>query len=164
MKKINKGVVQKICVLVGVALLVLGVLVLITWQWNIHSSIQKSKTYVDTIRAIIPKPQGAMPTEHRDNSMPIISVDETDFIGILEMPQYESALPVCAEWGRITKYPCNFGGSIYNRTLQIGATSQKGQFDFYRNISVAYTIRNRQEYNAAKKYFSWIIFDSFIPE
>ena len=34
----------------------------------------------------------------------------------------------------------------------------------YRNISVAFTIKSQQEYEAAKKHFDWFIFDSFIPE
>ena len=68
--------------------------------------------------------------------MSVLSIDGTDFIGIIEMPRYESALPVGADWGHLTKYPCRFNGSIYDGTMQIGATSQKGQYDFYRDISV----------------------------
>ena len=36
----------------------------------------------------------------------------------------------------VAKYPCKFSGSVYDRTLQIGGTSQKGQYDIYRDISV----------------------------
>ena len=114
MKKINKPVIPKICVLVGIALLIIGVLVLTFWQWNINSSIQKSETYVENLRNLIPEPQGAVPEERRDHSMSVLSIDGTDFIGIIEMPRYESALPVCVNWGHITKYPCKFSGSIYD--------------------------------------------------
>ena len=140
MKKINKPVIPKICVLVGIALLVIGILVLICWQWNIYSWTQKSETYVETLCTLIPEPQGAVAEERSDNTMPILSIDGTDFVGILEMPRYESALPVSSDWGHIAKYPCRFSGSIYDRTIQIGATSQKGQYDFYREISVGDTI------------------------
>ena len=140
MKKINKPVIPKICVLVGIALLVIGVSVLICWQCNIHSWTQKSETYVVTLRTLIPESQGAVPEERRDNSMPILSIDGTDFVGILEMPRYESTLPVRSDWGHLTKYPCRFSGSIYDRTIQIGTTSQKGQYDFYREISVGDTV------------------------
>ena len=140
MKKTNKPVIPKICAFAGIALLVVGVLVLICWQWNIHSWTQKSKTYVQTLSTLIPEPQGAVTEERRDNRMPVLSIDETDFIGIVEMPRYESALPVSASWGHLTKCPCRFSGSIYDSTLQIGATSQKGQYDFYREISVGDTV------------------------
>ena len=139
MKKTNKSFISKICVLAGISLLVIGILALFFWQWNINSSIQKSETYVETLRTLIPEPQGAVPEERRDNSMSVLSIDGADFVGVIEMPRYESALPVCANWGHLTKYPCRFSGSIYDSTLQIGATSQKGQYDFYREISVGDT-------------------------
>ncbi len=140
MKKLNKHVIPKICVLVGIALLVIGVLVLICWQWNINSSVQKSETYVKTLRNLISETQGSVPEERRDNSMSVLSIDGADFVGVIEMPRYESTLPVSSDWGHLTKYPCRFSGSIYDRTIQIGATSQKGQYDFYREISVGDTV------------------------
>ena len=68
--------------------------------------------------------------------MPALSIEGTDFIGILELPSHGSALPVCADWGKPSRYPCRFSGSIYDGSIQIGGTSQKGQYDFYREISV----------------------------
>ena len=140
MKKTNKSFISKIFVLAGISLLVIGIFALFFWQWNINSSVQKSETYVETLRTLIPEPQGAVPEERRDNSMSVLSIDGADFVGVIEMPRYESALPVCANWGHLTKYPCRFSGSIYDSTLQIGATSQKGQYDFYREISVGDTV------------------------
>lgn len=140
MKKINKQIIPKICVLLGTCLLLVGALLLVFWQWNINYSIQKSETYVETLRNLIPEPQGAVLEERSDNRMPILSVDGEDFVGVLEMPQYDSALPVGADWGNLTKHPCRFSGNIYDSTMQIGATSQKGQYDFYREISVYDTV------------------------
>ena len=88
------------------------------------------------LRELIPEPQGTVPEERRDNTMSTLAIDGIDYIGILELPQYGSALPICADWGNSSKYPCRFSGSIYDRTLQIGGTTQKGQYDFYRDISV----------------------------
>ena len=53
-----------------------------------------------------------------------------------ELPVHGSALPVCADWGKTTQYPCRLRGSIYDGSLQIGGTSQRGQYDFFRDISV----------------------------
>lgn len=52
------------------------------------------------------------------------------------MPRYGSNLPVAANWGKVSDHPCLFDGSVYDRTLKIGATTQNGQYDFYRDISV----------------------------
>jgi len=136
MKKKNKYVIRQLCMVAGIGLFVAAVITMILWQWEIRSSEKKANTYVQTLRSLIPEPQGAVPEERSDNAMPVLSVDNTDFVGILEMPRYGSALPVGADWGNITQYLCCFSGSVYDGTMQIGGTSQKGQFDFYREISV----------------------------
>lgn len=136
MKNQINGRMQKICILAGVCLLVVAIGVLIFWQWSIHTSAEKAEYYVNTLRTLMPEPQGAVPEERRDNTMSTLSMDGIDFVGLLEIPRYGSVLPVCADWGTPSKYPCQFYGSIYDRTMQIGGTSQKGQYDFYREISV----------------------------
>lgn len=132
----KNDVIRKILIVIGVCLLAAAIILLFAWQWNIHTSEQKAKEYVNVIRELIPEPQGAVPEERRDSTMSTLSIDETDFVGILELPRFESVLPVCAEWGNPAKCPCRFSGSVYDRTMQIGGTSQKGQYDFYRDISV----------------------------
>ena len=136
MKNQINGRMQKICVLAGVSLLVVAIGVMVFWQWSIRTSAEKAEYYVKTLRTMIPEPQGAAPEERRDNTMSTLSLDGIDFVGLLEIPRYGSALPVCADWGTPSEYPCQFYGSVYDRTLQIGGTSQKGQYDFYREISV----------------------------
>lgn len=132
----KNDVIRKILIIIGVCLLAAAIALLFAWQWNIHTSEQKAKEYVNVIRELIPEPQGAVPEERRDNTMSTLSIDEIDFVGILELPRFESVLPVCAEWGNPSKCPCRFSGSAYDQTMQIGGTSQKGQYDFYRDISV----------------------------
>ena len=136
----KNDIVRKVLIIIGVCLLVTAMVLLVAWQWNIHVSEQKAKEYVSVIRERIPEPQGAVPEKRRDNTMSTLSIDGTDFVGILELPRYGAAFPVCAEWGNPSKYPCRFSGSIYDRTLQIGGTSQKGQYDFYRDISVGESV------------------------
>ena len=131
---------NQLCVLMGICLLVVAALVLILWQWSIHKSQQEATKYVQIIHTSIPEPQGAPLEERRDNTMSVLSINGKDFVGILEMPQFGSVLPVCADWGEVSKYPCRLDGSIYARTMQIGGTSQKGQYDFYREISVGDTV------------------------
>ena len=106
------------------------------WQGCLSIWEKQSVSYVDNIKTLLPEIQNAVPEERRDNAMSILSIDGRDFIGILEMPKFQSALPVGAEYGNISRFPSCFSGSIYDGTLQIGVTNQKGQYDFYRNISV----------------------------
>ena len=132
----KNDVIRKILIIIGVCLLAAAIVLLFAWQWNIHTAEQKVKEYVNVIRELIPEPQGAVPEVRRDNTMSTLSIDGTDFVGILELPRFKSVLPVCAEWGNPAKYPCRFSGSVYDRTMQIGGTSQKGQYNFHRDISV----------------------------
>ena len=132
--------IQKVCVLVGICLLAGAVVILALWSWNIHSSEKQAQYYVNTLQALMPEPQNAVPEERRDNTMSVLSVDGIDFVGIVELPRYESTLPICADWGKTSKYPCRFSGSVYDGTMQIGATTQKGQYDFYRELSVGDTV------------------------
>lgn len=136
MKKQTKFSLSRACVVIGICLFAVAAIVMLLWQWNIHNAGQKAETYAQAIRSRIPEPQGAAVEERRDNTMAVLSVDGTNFVGILELPKYGSTLPVCNDWGEVGEYPCRFDGSVYNRTMQIGATTQKGQYDFYREISV----------------------------
>lgn len=120
------GIVLVLCLLLIAAMLIFR-------QWKMPDS---SEAYVQRILNCIPESQGAVLEERKDNTMPVFSLDGVDFVGILEMPRYDSALPVCATWGSRYAYPCRLDGSIYGRTLQIGGTSRKGQYDFFREISV----------------------------
>ena len=152
MKNLKNGLAWKICAVTGVCLIVAAMAWLVIWQSGIGSSVKKAEYYADTIRTLIPEPQGAVLTERRDNNMSTLSIDDINFVGIIEMPRYESVLPVCADWGNLSDYPCRFSGSVYDRTMQVGGTSQKGQYDFYRDISVGDTVfftdmeGNRYEY------------------
>ena len=136
----NGFTIQKICIIVGVCLIIAAAVTLALWRWNIHNSEKQVQYYVNTLRSLIPEPQVAVPEERRNNTMSVLSVDGIDFVGLLELPRYESVLPVCADWGKTSRYPCHFTGSIYDGTMQLGATTQKGQYDFYRELSVGDTI------------------------
>lgn len=136
----NKHIIKRLCVMTGIGLFVAAALTMLLWQWQIRSSAQEAQGYVQTLQSLIPTIRGAVPEERSDNTMPVLSVENTDFVGILEMPRYGVSLPVCADGGRISRYPCHLSGSVYNKTMQIGGTSQQGQFDFYREISVGDTL------------------------
>ena len=140
MKKQEKSVLQRSCIWAGIGLLVAAAVVMIAWQWRISAAQKRAETYVQTLYTLLPEPQSAVPEARRDNTMPTLSVDGKDFVGILEMPRYGSALPVGAAWGKLSQYPCRFHGSVYDGSLQIGATTQAGQYDFYREISVGDTV------------------------
>ena len=136
----NKHPIRRICVVIGICLLVAAVGALGFWQWNISYAQKQSESYVNTLQTLLPATRDVVLEERRDNTMSVLPVNGTDFVGILELPGYGIALPVGAQWGDTSQYPCRFSGSIYDGTMQIGATTQKGQFDCYRQLSVGDTV------------------------
>ena len=135
-----KKIIYKICFIVGASILVAAITVLVVWQCSISINAKKSQKYLETLGLIMPETKGAALEERADNTMSVLSVDDKDFIGIIEMPRFSSKLPVGASWGESSKHPCLFGGSLYDRTIKIGATTQKGQYSFCREISVGDTL------------------------
>ena len=137
----KKGtLIRRICVIAGAAMLVGALVALIGWQWNVYDSQKQAGRLVETLYALMPETRDAIVEERRDNTMSMLSIDGRDFVGIIEMPQYGLKLPVSGEWGHISRYPCHLSGSIYDGSLQIGATTQEGQYNFYREISLDDTV------------------------
>ena len=140
MKSKKWSLTRAVLVIGGILLLIGATVITISHEQNIKTSKKQSTRYADTLRTLIPEPQSAFPEERRDNTMSVLPLNGTDFVGILEMPSFNSSLPVGAIWGKSSEFPCRLGGSVYDGTIKIGATSQDGQFDFYNEISVGDTI------------------------
>ena len=83
-----------------------------------------------------------LPTDDPDREMPAIEVEGERYLGILDIPALGLTLPVgeSLDDDALQSTPCRYSGSIYDRTMQIGATTQKGQYDFYRSLSVGDTL------------------------
>ena len=137
MRRINF---RSVCLLAGICLVLAAVALPFWWQAGVQASREEMEKTLDMIRSRIPEPRSAAIEERRDNTMSVLSLDGVDFVGILEIPRYGAALPVCADWGEITRHPCRLSGSIYDGTMQIGGTSQAAQFDFYRELSYGDTV------------------------
>ena len=136
MSKKKRSLFRDICLFAGVGLLSAARVTLFFWQRGIHTSAERAAEAVAALRTLLPSPQGAVPEARRDNSMPVLSLEGEDYIGILEIPAFGSVLPVGAHWGHSSRYPCRLSGSVYDGSIRIGATTQAGQYDFYRDISV----------------------------
>lgn len=136
MKMRNRNILRRLCLWAGAALVLIAGVTLALWLREIHNSREITADRVHTLQMLMPAPRGAFPEERQNNEMPAVSLEGTDFIGLLELPRYGSTLPVCSQWGAFSPYPCRLGGSLYDGSLQIGGSTRAGQYDFYREISV----------------------------
>ena len=96
MTKRNKGITTKICLLIGVGLLVVAVVLFGVWQLGINISKSKTQSYVQTIRTLIPTSQGAVLEERRDNTMSTLSIDGIDFVGVIVLRMTSSREEICS--------------------------------------------------------------------
>ena len=126
---------QKICITAGCLLLAAAMLMLAVWQISLHMAAAKSERDVQTILQLIPEPQAAVPEPRSNNTMAALPVDGTDYIGLLSFPRYDSVLPVRADWNKRLPSPCRYDGSVYDGSLIIGGSNQKGQYTFWPEIS-----------------------------
>ena len=151
---------RKICLWAGACLLVAATVALLLWQWRIQRASGEMAETVASLQAIMPPAQSAVAEPRSDNEMPYLSLDGVPYVGILELPRYSSVLPVQARWGGISDSPCRYSGSIYDGTLQIGATTQRGQYDFYRELSLGDSVYftdmagNRYAYQITDLHYS----------
>lgn len=69
--------------------------------------------------------------------MPTQTVDGYDYIGIIEIPASDIALPVISEWNypALKIAPCRFEGSVYTDDMIIAAHAYKAHFKRIRDLS-----------------------------
>ncbi len=134
MKKRRGG--RKLVLATGCALVVCS-LVLLAWrQISVCYAAKKSDGYVEILNEILPESRFAVLEQKSDNAMPVLSVNGTDIVGLVEFPERGRTLPVRAEWSSRLFLPSRYTGSVYDGSLVVGATTQKGQMDFYCEIEV----------------------------
>lgn len=133
--------------LFSVIFLILGILLLLAALLTVglthyFKSQNNPAEILGGLKELIPEPIAAYPENKGDMQMPVIEYNNTDYIGIIEIPQYSRSLPVCSEWNKYTvnALPCRYSGSIYDSSLVIGGSDEEGQFDFSKLISVGDSI------------------------
>jgi sortase A len=78
-------------------------------------------------------------------SMPVISMEDNDYIGILEIPDLEMSLPVMSGWSysKLKVSPCRYYGTAYMNNMVIAAHNYDSQFgrldELEPGTSVAFT-------------------------
>lgn len=123
--------------LVGTILLLTAVGMVILSRVAIVRNEENALSIVEELWSVIPSAKTAIPDDRANTEMPSLELNGTDFCGIIEIPSVDCVLPISARWDEhnIEKYPHRFFGSVYNKSLIIGASDNKAQFDFLKTIS-----------------------------
>ena len=90
--------------------------------------------------------------------MPSVVLDGGDYLGILEIPSLELALPICDEWSypNLSRSPCRYAGGLYSHDLVIAGHNYRSHFGHLGRLSVGDEVfftdmdRNRFAYRVSE--------------
>lgn len=131
-----RNLMSRLLLMIGILLLVMAIAVTALTLYNKHSN--NISELLKGIEALIPETHAAYTENVTDTRMPVVEYRNKDYIGILELPEYSRRLPIRSEWDRrgVNHIPCRYTGSIYDSSLVIGTTDEKGCIDFTAALSV----------------------------
>jgi len=160
---------------IGGLLLFTAFAVVITFQIGSHISADKCQEVATKIGELLPERKAGIPETYSNPNMPILEIDNADYVAMLEIPSLNVVLPVADKW-KSDKYfntPARFYGSAYNHTLIIGGKDYSHQFSFCDKIDngtiinitdmtgtmFSYTVKTvERSENAAK---NWLISNDY---
>ena len=115
-----------------------ALLLLLTSIWG-----KQAQKIVREIEQYLPQRTTGYTGLYTEADMPVLELEGTDYVGLLDLPGYGAKLPVGSVWetGKLTLHPCRFWGSAYDGTLVIGGSGDKGQMDFCGKVNIGDHIR-----------------------
>lgn len=124
-------------ILLGIILLVGAIGLELFWQFSIQNHAKNADRLVQTIQELLPKVTNGVSEERMNLIMPSMEVDGVNFVGLLEIPAYGIDLPIYEKWdkNRVEQYSCRYIGTMYNGSLVIGGSDNKGQLDCMKIIT-----------------------------
>ena len=120
----------------GAMLVLVSLLLLIGAQLQAHMGVVRSGNIVSKIHEVLPEKMVGVPGSYPNSHMPVMEIDGTDYVALIEIPDFGLALPVADKWDRdnLSYTPTRFSGSAYDSTFVIGGADYAGQFGFCDKI------------------------------
>ena len=120
----------------GMCLILCSLCFTVGFQILIHTGTRESQMVVSQINELLPERTQGTPGIYQNTHMPVLEINRTDYIGILEIPVFGITLPVTDKWDSKKLYsaPSRFCGSVYDHTLVVGGSDYPQQFAFCDKI------------------------------
>lgn len=124
--------------LLGFALIGLGMGLVLISQLQSRRASQQNAVIAERISSLLPSGNVSNPADYSQPEMPVLQIDGSDFVCLLDVPTQGITLPVLSQWdtGKLPSHPCRFWGSIYDGTMILGGSSGEGQFDFCSRLEL----------------------------
>lgn len=134
MKNKSKKIISIISIIAGAALIVAAAGLLFFNMRGLDIDVDNA---VVQIEKLMPKITECVPQEKGNNSMPSMEIDGESYVALLEMEMFKFKMPVRSVWDKkaVGAVPCKYSGSVYDNTLVLAATDEKGQMDFVNDVN-----------------------------
>lgn len=103
-----------------------------------HISAEANRRVAAQIEAFLPPRVPGVKEQYSVMEMPVLQLNGSDYVALLEVPAYDVQLPVRNNWkpASLGCGPHRFYGTVYDGSLIIGGSDQKNQFDFISHMQL----------------------------
>ena len=120
----------------GICLILASVSLVLIFQIRMHMGVQHSQKILSNMEQLLPERSPGVPGIYISSGMPVLEIENVDYVAMLEVPSFGVALPVADQWDSndLSHSPRRFFGSAYDNSLIIGGVDDPRQFGFCDKI------------------------------
>ena len=121
----------------GICLILASVSLVLVFQIRMHMGVQHSQKILSSMEQLLPERSPGVPGIYLTSGMPVLEIENVDYVAMLEVPSFDLALPVADQWDNndLSRSPIRFFGSAYDNSLIIGGVDDLRQFGFCDKIA-----------------------------
>lgn len=133
---------SKWIILLGMLLLACSLGILLYTQFSAQKAQKTSADTVALLEEILPPKSLGVVDNYSSMQMPCLEIDRIEIVAVLEIPDWNVALPIRNSWDAKTLIsgPQRFAGTVYDGSLIVGGMDQVGQFDCLKKLDIGNTI------------------------
>ena len=122
--------------ILGVCLVLISLCLFLGFQIRQEVGVRQCRRILSDIEAVLPDETAGVPGLQTNPGMPMLEMEGTDYVAILDIPSFGLTLPVADLWdsNRLFRSPARFYGSAYDNTLILGGADDPRQFGFCDKI------------------------------
>ena len=120
----------------GICLVVISFALIVGLRIRTHLGANESQKVVTRMSELLPERTVGVPEISSNPNMPILEINDIDYVALIEIPSLNLSLPVSDVWNSQKLYnsPARFYGSCYDHSLVIGGADNSYQFSFCDKI------------------------------
>ena len=130
------------CIVIGFLLIAGGLTVFTVDKISTKTVEYDAARALTKAQELMPDRVDLYPEERSKDYMPAMEIEGLNIAGIIDLPDqgYKAVFRSTWDADHARALPCRYTGSVYNRTLVIGAYGGAGQFDFAHRLEAGQTL------------------------